>query len=147
MNKKYDNIINQPHHVSKNHPQMTMHQRAAQFAPFAALSGHSDALSESARITDEQMELSDYEKSILDRKLALLTEHISEHPSVTIERFIPDQHKDGGAYTSYTGVVKDWDNYERALVFEDGTRININTISNIQLYGRLETEIECTDGY
>lgn len=87
---KYDAIINLPHHVSKTRPRMTMYQRAAQFAPFAALTGHSEALCETARLTQQAKELSDSECDNLDRQMALLLAHIQEHPHVCITHFVPD---------------------------------------------------------
>ena len=94
----YEDIINLTHHVSKKHPQMSMHDRAAQFAPFAALSGHSEAIAETARLTDRKIELDEYEKMNLDEKLIVLQEHIRETPEINVTYFCPDDNKDGGRY-------------------------------------------------
>ena len=90
MTDKYAHIIDLPHHVSKVRPQMTMYQRAAQFAPFAALTGHSAAISETARLTDKAMELSESECEVLNQKITLLLAHLDEHPYVCITYFAPD---------------------------------------------------------
>lgn len=127
----YDKIINLPHHTSKNHPRMSMYQRAAQFAPFAALTGHGAAISETARLTDSEIELSDQERRILDDKLAQLIQHIKERPSVSITHFVPDQQKEGGRYSVHSGTVSKWDEYEHKLIFTDGMTINTNTVIDI----------------
>ena len=132
MSGKYDDIIKLPHHTSARHPRMSMHQRAAQFAPFAALTGHGAAISETARLTDQQVELSEYERGILDMKVNLLLEHINEHPSVSVTYFIPDQHKAGGQYAIFSAPVKKWDSYEQILTFDDNTKICLNSIIDIE---------------
>lgn len=132
MSGKYDDIIKLPHHTSARHPRMSMHQRAAQFAPFAALTGHGAAISETARLTDQQVELSEYERGILDMKVNLLLEHINEHPSVSVTYFIPDQHKAGGRYAILSAPVKKWDSYEQILTFDDNTKICLNSIIDIE---------------
>ena len=93
MTDKYDDIINLPHHVSKRHPQMSMMNRAAQFAPFAALTGHSAAIEETARLTESQQELADEDSEILNHKMAYLREAINEHPTISITYFEPDKRK------------------------------------------------------
>ena len=132
MSDRYRTIINLPHHVSRNRPKMSMYQRAAQFAPFAALTGHSAAIDETARLTDEKIELSESECAQLNQKFALLQAHIAEHPTVSVTYFVPDEYKEGGSYTTQTGVVKRWDDYEQAIVFEEGTRIPISDIIDIR---------------
>ena len=92
----YDDIINLPHHVSERHPQMSMYNRAAQFAPFAALAGHDSAITEAARLTDAEQELPESEAEILDRKLARL-QTMEEKTPVTVTYFVPDSRKDGGS--------------------------------------------------
>ena len=94
---EYDDIINLPHHVSKTHPQMPMMNRAAQFAPFSAVAGHEAAIREAGRITDGWMDIADSGNEELNRKMELLLSKLSEHPMVTIEYFLPDQHKSGGS--------------------------------------------------
>ena len=95
---KYDDIINLSHHVSSRHPQMPMMNRAAQFSPFAALTGYDDAVRETARLTDEKIELDEYEKEELDRKIQWLGSHLDEHIPVSITYFQPDDRKAGGTY-------------------------------------------------
>ena len=129
---KYAHIIDLPHHVSKVRPQMSMYQRAAQFAPFAALTGHDAALSETARLTDKKIALSESESEILNMKTALLVAHVHEHPDVCITYFVPDKLKEGGCYVTYSGTVKGWDEYERCIVFDDGTRILTSEILDME---------------
>ena len=128
---EYDDIINLPHHVSKNHRQMPMEMRAAQFAPFAALTGYDTVINETARLTDQQVELEDYDNERLNRKYAELIENISEHPVITVSYFKPDKHKGGGAYVSKTGHLKKVDTYEQLMIMEDGTSIPLAAIVDI----------------
>ncbi|MBQ0075175.1 MAG: hypothetical protein KBT34_13415 [Prevotella sp.] len=135
MTHEYDDIINLPHHVSKVHPQMTMYQRAAQFAPFAALTGHDAAIRETARLTDRQIELGDENNEILNRKLAILRDHLKDTPDVTITFFQPDEKKSGGSYETYTGNMRVIDDYEQNIVMTDGKKISLPSILYID--GRL----------
>ena len=100
VSHKYDDIINLPHHVSKKHPQMSLHDRAAQFSPFAALTGHKAAINETARLTDEKQILSEDVIAKLNEQLNLIKENIGTNPIVTITYFVPDDRKSGGAYIS-----------------------------------------------
>ena len=93
MNNTYADIIDLPHHVSKKHPQMPMEKRAAQFSPFAAVSGHDEAIHETARLTDEQLDLSEDEMNAIDEKLQWPRKHIKKHPEVTVTYFQPDGKK------------------------------------------------------
>lgn len=111
---------------------MSMHDRAAQFAPFAALTGHAAAIAETARLTDEKIELDEYEAAVLDAQLQMIREHSSEHPTVTITYFRPDDKKSGGAYLVKTGAVKKIDEYERKLLFADNEAVPIVDIVEIQ---------------
>ena len=129
---KYAHIIDLPHHVSKVRPQMSMYQRAAQFAPFAALTGHSAAISETARLTDKAIELSESDCEVLNQKITLLIAHLNEHPDISITYFIPDRHKEGGRYTTHSGIVRTWNEYEQRLTFDDGTQINTDGIINME---------------
>ena len=129
----YDDIINMPHHVSATHPQMSMHDRAAQFSPFAALTGHSDAVKETARLTDEKLELTEDEISTLNQKLNFLTEHAEEHPEITVEYFVPDERKSGGAYITVTGNFKRIDEYSQSTIMTSGEEIPIKDIYVIKL--------------
>lgn len=132
MTDKYTHIIDLPHHVSKVRPQMTMYQRAAQFAPFAALTGHSAAISETARLTDKKIELSDNECELLNQKIMLLLAHLNEHPYVSITYFIPDTHKEGDRYATHTGTIRSWEEYEQRLTFDDGVQLKANVIIDIK---------------
>ena len=125
---RYDDIIDLPHHVSRKHPQMPLLDRAAQFAPFAALTGHEAAIKETARLTEEEIELDENSKELLDLRLQELQEHISECPEVTVTYFCPDEKKEGGAYETVTGKVKKVDGYAGELVFTDGRRIGLGTV-------------------
>ena len=120
---KYDDIINLPHHVSENHPQMSMQARAAQFAPFAALSGHGDAIKETARLTDSQRDL--------DEALGEIEE--MDHPEVKISYFVPDTKKRGGHYAVVKGTVKRIDSAAGILLLINGTRIPLERILNIEI--------------
>ena len=132
ISHKYDDIINLPHHVSKKHPQMSLHDRAAQFSPFAALTGHKAAINETARLTDEKQILSEDVIAKLNEQLNLIKENISTDPIVTITYFVPDDRKSGGAYISNTGVVKKINEYNHTVVLTDKTVIPIEQISEMQ---------------
>ncbi len=125
---RYDDIIGLPHHVSWKHPQMPLLDRAAQFAPFAALTGYEAAIKETARLTEEEIELDENSKELLDFRLQQLQEHLSERPEVTVTYFCPDEKKTGGAYETVTGKVKKVDAYAGELVFTDGRRIGLGAI-------------------
>lgn len=125
---KYDDIINLPHHVSDYHKPMPMANRGAQFAPFAALSGHEDAIAEKIRLTEAFRELSDDEKNQLSRKLNYAIGNLSQ---IEITYFVPDKTKAGGSYKSVTGRIKKWDENDNALVLRDGKIIQISQISEI----------------
>ena len=130
-NNPYADIINLPHHVSKVHPQMSMHQRAAQFSPFAALVGYEDVVHEMERQTDQERELSEDEKAELDQRMGIIAAHLSEHPVVTIEFFEPDKRKDGGEYVFKSGAVVKIQPVQKKLVLSDGTEIRIEDIVDI----------------
>lgn len=129
---RYDDIINLPHHVSENHPKMSMIDRAAQFSPFAALTGHGAAIEETARVTDERTELDESRKEIINEKLIFIAESDDDAPEVTIIFFVPDGRKFGGEYVSVTGKVKKIDAYKRDVVFSDGRIVPIDNIYDIQ---------------
>lgn len=130
--RSYDDIIDLPHHTSKTHPQMTIINRAAQFSPFAALTGYEEALGETGRITDARVTLEEDAKELLDEKLRMIQEGIKDHPEVTITFFLPDGKKAGGAYTSVTGRVKRIDGYEYNVVMCDGIKVPIKEITGIE---------------
>ena len=128
----YADIIDLPHHVSKRHPQMPMEKRAAQFSPFAAMVGHDAAIRETARLTEEQLDLSEDEKAVIDGKLQMIQAHIKEQPEVTVTYFQPDEKKSGGAYVTVTGPVKKIDEQGRLLILQNETVIHISDIIDIQ---------------
>ena len=138
---KYDDIINLPHHVSKVHPQMSMVNRAAQFSPFAALSGYEDAIDETARLTDAEVELSEGSIQEINEKVRYLMEHLSDHDEITILYFIPDEKKAGGRYSSVTGEIKKVREFEQEIEMMDGTIIAIKRILSIagDVFSRYET--------
>ena len=140
MNGKYDEIMGLPHHVSKTRPQMPMSDRAAQFAPFAALTGYDAAIKETRRLTDERIELDVEALSALDMKYQLLMEALDEAPEVTITYFQPDERKAGGKYVSAVGAVKKIDDFERRITMRDGTRIPTDDVLSIdgELFSSLE---------
>ena len=133
VNGKYDDIIKLSHHVSKKHPQMSMEERAAQFAPFAALVGYEDAVEETARITTKRIELNEEEKNILDMKLQILNEQIriQIYPNVTIMYFVSDLKKEGGKYIKISGTVKKIEEYKQLIILDDKTEIPISEIISI----------------
>ena len=140
MNRKYNEIMGLPHHVSKTRPQMPMSDRAAQFAPFAALTGYDSAIKETGRLTNERIELDEEALTALDRKYQLLMEALDEAPEVTITYFQPDERKAGGKYVSATGAVKKVDDFERRITMRDGTRIPMDDVLSIdgELFSSLE---------
>ena len=139
-NSKYDSIINLPHHVSPTRPQMSMQDRAAQFSPFAALTGYDAAIKETGRLTDERIELDVEALSALDMKYQLLMEALDEAPEVTITYFQPDERKAGGKYLTATGAVKKVDDFERRITMQDGTKIPMDDVLSIdgELFSSLE---------
>ena len=128
-NHRYDDM---PNPTSKKHPRMSLSDRAAQFSPFAALTGHEAAIKETARQTDEKLMLSDEVIAELNEKLNLISETIGMQQLVRITYFVPDNKKAGGAYISYSGCVKKIDEYEHTVVMEDKTVIPIEQISDIE---------------
>lgn len=128
ISHKYDDIIALPHHVSETHAPMPLRDRAAQFSPFAALTGYEAAIEETARYTEDKRELSEEEKQILSVRLAAL----EERAPVSILFFQPDARKDGGAYRTVTGTVKKIDVYRGTLGLADGTVIPIDDILHIE---------------
>ena len=126
----YDDIINLPHPSSAKHPRMPMSDRAAQFSPFAALTGHGAAIEETARITDRRIELTEEEKTVLDEKLRLLLETGGEG---MITYFLPDERKDGGAYVAKLGTIKKIDPLEGRVILTDHTSIHIEDILEIEI--------------
>lgn len=128
---KYQDMIDLPHPVSRTHPPMPVADRAAQFAPFAALTGHHEAVQEAARLTEERIELDEEQKAILDRKLQEIRRQLGSGPAVSVTYFVPDLKKSGGVYVNAFGHVKGIREHERILVLEDGTLIPIEEIAAI----------------
>lgn len=139
MSGPYDNMIDLPHPTSKKHPRMSMHDRAAIFSPFAALSGHGAAIAETARLTDRRMELDEDTRAELDQKQTVLLEHIGEQPEVTVTWFQPDERKDGGSYVTATGRLKKIDEVARILSLQDGTAIPLENV--------IDMGSECFQGF
>jgi len=126
----YDDIINLPRPISARHPPMPMIDRTAQFSPFAALVGHGAAIEETVRLTEQKIDLTEDEKSILDEKLRYLLETGSEG---MFTWFLPDERKDGGAYVTSLGTVKKFDQLERQVILTDRTAIPIEDILEIEI--------------
>ena len=127
----YADIIDMPHHVSKDRPHLSMRQRAAQFSPFAALVGYDEVIEETRRQTDLKRELDETEKAELDRKLSVIAAHLTERPIVVIEYFVPDKTKAGGEYVVKSSTVVKILPVQKKLVLSDRTEIRIEDIADI----------------
>lgn len=127
----YDDIINLPHHVSTRHPRMPAIDRAAQFSPFAALTGYESEVKEVARLTDSKIELCEDQKAFLDARLRILEDSLPQRPEVTIVYFLPDKRKSGGAYVTVSGIIKKFDYIEERIIFRDGTVIPIDAVLQV----------------
>ena len=142
--KLYADIINLPYKKNPGRKHMSIYNRAAQFAPFAALSGYDDMLKEESRLTNEKCELSDYETDILNRKLALIVDILDDGyiPEISVNYFVPDKFKTGGSYESITALVKTVDVIQKQIVLYgsydiknrkiDPVKINFDKIKNIK---------------
>lgn len=128
MRTDYDDIINLPHHVSETRPQMSMIDRAAQFSPFAALTGYDAAIKETGRLTDDKVELDEESLNDLNMRYQILFDKLDEHPDVAITYFKADETKDGGAYLTITDKIKKIDEYERLITTSDGTKIPMDDV-------------------
>ena len=126
---KYDDIIGLPHYEPKYHPRMPIENRAAQFAPFAALTGHAAAIAETARLTDRPPELSDGQQIELSRKL---TYALERHSTVSITYFHPDSRKAGGRYVNITGVIKKIDDVERTIILTNGSILSMDRVTDLR---------------
>ena len=129
---RYDDIIGLPHHVSKVHPPMPRSNRAAQFSPFAALTGFEAAVRETERLTEERIELDESQKETLAKRLQMLLDAKGEKPEVSITWFQPDERKAGGAYITHEGRLMKYDWSERKIVMEDGICIPIDDLYGIE---------------
>lgn len=134
MTKTYDDIIHLPHHVSTTHPHMAAIDRAAQFSPFAALTGYDAAIKETARLTDKRVELDEAMKEALSNKLQMVADRLKERPEIAITYFQPDGKKNGGAYVTVINTVKKIDVYERIVVMTDGKVIPVDEIVSIDIH-------------
>ena len=132
MKGPYDDIIRLPHPTSQRHPRMPVSDRAAQFSPFAALSGHGAAIAETARVTRERMELDEDEKALLDERLQTLREQVSQRPEITVTWFLPDKKKAGGSYVTAAGRLKKFSEAEGTMTLEDGTVIPLADIAGLE---------------
>ena len=128
---RYDDIINLPHHVSPTRQRMSMHDRAAQFAPFAALVGYDDAVAETARLTEARPELDEQEQRAINERLAYIADHIDEQPEVFIRYFVPDERKSGGEILEFNGIVRKIAN--GIIVTADGLNIGIKNITTFDI--------------
>ena len=133
MNKDYSDIIDLPHHVSRIHKQMPISDRAAQFSPFAALTGHSEAIFETARIIDQKLELDDQQKIMINKQLNDIKTLITQHPMITITYFIHDTKKEGGLYSTITGKVKKINEINQMLILDNNINIQFDDIYNISM--------------
>lgn len=128
---RYDDIIDLPHHVSHRHPRLPMANRAAQFAPFAALTGFDGIIAETGRLTDRFVPLDEDQKEAIDLRLDILKDRMREKPEAAFTYFVPDEKKDGGSYRSATGAVKRIDDIERRIILTDGTKIDIDSLYSV----------------
>lgn len=132
MTGPYDDIISLPHPTSTKHPRMPLSDRAAQFSPFAALSGHGAAIVETARLTDRRIELDEDTRAELDLKQQILADKIAERPEISVVWFCPDKKKDGGQYVTTVGQLKKVDDIERVLRLADGTTIPLDDVLELR---------------
>ncbi len=130
--KKYADIIDLPHHTSVNRPRMSGIDRAAQFAPFAALTGYDGVIDETGRLTDHMVEISEEMKALLDQKHRLLLDVVDQHPEISVTYFVLDARKAGGMYKTVVGRLKSIDEYERIMLLINGTRISLDRIYGIE---------------
>ncbi|MCM1334469.1 MAG: hypothetical protein NC084_01210 [Bacteroides sp.] len=136
---RYDDIIGLPHPEPRERPRMSLHDRAAQFSPFAALTGYEGEIEEIARLTEKKRHLDDERKRRLDDLLRRLTERVDERPEVTVTYFLPDGRKEGGAYVTASGELRRIDEYARRLIFADGRSIPIRDIFEAEVWFSVKT--------
>ena len=132
MNEKYKDMLHLPHPVSATHPRMSLQDRAAQFSPFAALTGHSAAIEETARLTDGRKELEEDEYERLDETLRVIRAHLQEKPMVKIIYFVKDQRKQGGTYRTRTDRITAVDEYRGILQIQSGEKISVKDIIELE---------------
>jgi len=131
MSSKYSDMFNMPHHVSEKRPKMSIKDRAAQFSPFAALTGHDAAIRETARVTEQRIILDESEKNILDEGLKIIASNIGNKPEISLVYFREDELKDGGSYEEITDIVIKIDYYGRVIVMKSGISVNFDDIYKI----------------
>ena len=132
MRDDYSDIINLPHHISKTRSQMSEPERAAQFSPFAALTGYDSAIQETERLTDERIDLGEEAKAMLDMKQRHLNEIIAEQPQIAVTYFVSDEKKSGGVYVTVVGNLKRIEECERMMILTNGKRIPMDDIADIE---------------
>lgn len=133
MSGPYEDISHLPHPTSKKHPRMSMEERAAQFSPFAALTGFGGVIRETGRLTDARVELGESDRAELERALNFLDSQEEEHPLVQAMYFLPDERKEGGAYVTVTGRLKRIDQVEGVLLLQEGVRVPIRDIREVRV--------------
>ena len=133
IKRKYGDIVNLSHHISTKYPQMKMENRAAQFAPFAALTGYGDEIMEASRLTDKKTDLVDNEKDIINYQLQVIKKNIKNKPRILIKYFIPDVKKSGGCYKIESRYVKKVDEVLKKIIFTDNSYILFKNIININI--------------
>ncbi len=131
MSEKYEDIINMPYRKSNKRPQMSMYDRAAQFSSFAALTGHSDAIKETARLTDKKTELNEEQMADLNNKIAFICENIKTQPQITVTYFVPDERKSGGMYLTENVRVKKINMTEKTFTTIDGRDILFEDVESM----------------
>lgn len=130
--QRYEDILYLPHHQSTDRPHMSLHDRAAQFSPFAALTGHKDAIEETARLTEEEITLDETKREQINEALYEISQHLSEHRRAAITYFKPDVRKSGGSYLTDIGTIKKIDETEQMIVMDSGIRIPMQQIVEIE---------------
>jgi hypothetical protein len=129
--KEYSDIFDRPHHVSSKRPQMSRSNRAAQFSPFAALTGYDSLVAESARVTDQKVKLSDEEYEVLNKRLNYLQDHLSELPIIQVLYFEPDKKKSGGSYVEFSGTIRRVRQHEGLLLTTTSIEIPFESIAEL----------------
>lgn len=132
MSERYDDIIRLPHHVSPTRPRMSMADRAAQFSPFAALTGYDGVVRETARLTDERRAQDEYAQQALSERLALLNASLRQKPAVSVTYFVKDGRKPGGSHVTLTGTVKKIDAAARRLLMDSGAAVPMDDITALE---------------
>lgn len=129
---EYSDIIHMKHHISIKHPQISLEKRSAQFAPFSALAGHKESIDESERYTEQKRTLDSDQIAIINKKLIEIKDNLHNYDQIKVTYFVKDKKKSGGKYLTLTGCIKKIDNYANILIFENGCKINIQDIYDIE---------------